>query len=78
MPTLKRFGNVRVVLWPNDHMPAHVHVFGPGYAARIGLDDLIVSEESGKPSTAAAMALTWIAENRREIYASWVCLREGR
>ena len=28
MPTVMRFGAFRVVNYPNDHRPAHVHVFG--------------------------------------------------
>jgi Domain of unknown function (DUF4160) len=30
MPTILRFGGLRVVIYPNDHRPAHVHVFGAG------------------------------------------------
>jgi hypothetical protein len=26
MPVVYRFGGVRVVIYPNDHRPAHVHV----------------------------------------------------
>jgi hypothetical protein len=29
MPTVKRIGGFRVVIYPNDHRPAHVHVIGP-------------------------------------------------
>jgi hypothetical protein len=28
MPTILRFGNLRVVIYPNDHRPEHVHVIG--------------------------------------------------
>ncbi|MBV8210503.1 MAG: DUF4160 domain-containing protein [Burkholderiaceae bacterium] len=28
MPTVKRIGGFRVVIYPNDHRPAHVHVIG--------------------------------------------------
>jgi hypothetical protein len=28
MPTVWRFGGFRVVVYPNDHRPAHVHVIG--------------------------------------------------
>lgn len=28
MPTLFRFNGLRVVIYPNDHRPAHVHVIG--------------------------------------------------
>jgi hypothetical protein len=33
MPTVLRFGAYRVVIYPNDHRPAHVHVIGRGYEA---------------------------------------------
>ena len=29
MPTILRLDNLRVVIYPNDHRPAHVHVVGP-------------------------------------------------
>jgi hypothetical protein len=28
MPTVLRIRGLRVVIWPNDHRPAHVHVWG--------------------------------------------------
>ena len=28
-----RIGNLRVVIYPNDHIPAHVHVIGNGNEA---------------------------------------------
>lgn len=28
MPTILRFDGLRVVIYPNDHSPAHVHVIG--------------------------------------------------
>jgi hypothetical protein len=28
MPTVLRLGVVRVVIYPNDHRPAHIHVIG--------------------------------------------------
>lgn len=29
MPTVHRFDGLRVIVYPNDHRPAHVHVRGP-------------------------------------------------
>lgn len=29
MPTVLRIDGLRVVIYPNDHRPAHVHVIGP-------------------------------------------------
>jgi len=33
MPTVLRLGALRVVIYPNDHRPAHVHVIGEGCEA---------------------------------------------
>ena len=30
MPTVLRINGLRVVIYPNDHRPAHVHVMGNG------------------------------------------------
>jgi hypothetical protein len=30
MPTVLRIDGLRVVIYPNDHRPAHVHVIGQG------------------------------------------------
>jgi hypothetical protein len=32
VPTVSRIGGLRVVIYPNDHRPAHVHVIGDGEA----------------------------------------------
>jgi hypothetical protein len=32
VPTVLRIGGLRVVIYPNDHRPAHVHVIGDGEA----------------------------------------------
>ncbi len=33
MPTVLRFDGLRVIIYPNDHRPAHVHVRGAGTEA---------------------------------------------
>ncbi|MDX2143219.1 MAG: DUF4160 domain-containing protein [Rhodospirillaceae bacterium] len=38
MPTIDRFGQLRVVIYPNDHRPAHVHVMGRGLEVVIDLN----------------------------------------
>jgi Domain of unknown function (DUF4160) len=37
MPTILRFAGLRVVIYPNDHRPAHVHVIGGGREAVFNL-----------------------------------------
>lgn len=38
MPTVLRFDGLRVVVYPNDHRPAHVHVIGRGCEALFTLN----------------------------------------
>ena len=37
VPTVLRFGALRVTIYPNDHRPAHVHVIGPDREAVFNL-----------------------------------------
>lgn len=38
MPTVGRIAGLRIVIWPNDHRPAHVHVIGPDGEALFNLN----------------------------------------
>jgi hypothetical protein len=38
MPVVFRIDGLRVVIWPNDHRPAHVHVKGPAGEAVFNLN----------------------------------------
>jgi hypothetical protein len=38
MPTLDRVDGLRVVIYPNDHRPSHVHVIGKGCEAVFNLN----------------------------------------
>ena len=38
MPAVFRFDGLRVVIYPNDHRPAHVHVIGAGHEAVFDLN----------------------------------------
>lgn len=38
MPAVLRFDGLRVVIYPNDHRPAHVHVIGKGREALFKLN----------------------------------------
>lgn len=39
-PTILRAKNLRVVIYPKDHNPPHVHVIGPGMEAKFLLESL--------------------------------------
>ena len=48
MPTVHRAGNLRFVVFLDDHGPPHVHVFAPGGEAK-----LLLGDADGRP------ALVW-------------------
>jgi hypothetical protein len=71
MPTVLRIGGLRVVVYPNDHAPAHVHVMGPGWVVVVNLAGPNVREaiNCGGPQVRRAMRL--IVEHRDELMDAW-------
>jgi Domain of unknown function (DUF4160) len=47
MPTIIRQDGFKVVIYPNDHMPSHVHVLKDDEEVRIDLGS--IDTENGKP-----------------------------
>jgi hypothetical protein len=75
MPTVLRVDALRFVIWPNDHAPAHVHVFSAEAEAKIELGD-----EGGYPRLVdnrrmkhvdLVKALRAVFENRTMLMRRW-------
>ena len=47
MPTVLRVDGLRIVIYPNDHPHAHVHVLGPGWVVVLNLIQPEVRETIG-------------------------------
>jgi hypothetical protein len=43
-----RYQNLRLVIYPNDHGPPHVHVVGPGFEVKVNLEGEIRLGPSGR------------------------------
>ena len=71
MPTVLRVGGLRVVVDPNDHPPAHVHVLGPGWAVIIDLIRLQVREAINCGEREVRRAMRLIDEHRDELIDAW-------
>jgi hypothetical protein len=71
VPTVLRVGGLRVVVYPNDHPPAHVHVLGPDWVVVINLIGPKVRELINCDERQARRALRLIAEHQRELMAAW-------
>lgn len=47
MPELVRLSGCRVCIYPGDHLPAHFHVRGPGWAVMVEIVSLRVLKGNG-------------------------------
>jgi hypothetical protein len=71
MPTVLRIDGLRVVIYPNDHPPAHVHVIGAGWVVVINLIGLELREAIGCKEPEARRVLRLIADHRDELMSAW-------
>ena len=75
MPTVLRAPPLRVVLYPNDHRPAHVHVMGPGAEAvfELGcpLGPLRLRESLGFSATQIGRIRRWLTQELKLLCERW-------
>lgn len=71
MPTVLRVDGLRVVIYPNDHPPAHVHVLGPGWVVVINLIGPEVREAIGCDEREARRAFRLVASRQGTLMDAW-------
>ena len=75
MPTVLWIGKLRVVFYPNDHRPAHVHVIGHGHEAVFELNRPIggvtLRENYGFNRRDLARIEQALIKNLAELLAAW-------
>ena len=71
MPTVLRASGLRVIIWPNDHTPPHVHVFSADGSAKIELIAVRLTRITGMNRKDAAKALELVFEHETELLAAW-------
>lgn len=81
MPTVHRAGNLRFVVFLDDHDPPHVHVFSPGGEAK-----LLLEGPDGRPALLWArgmdrgklrQAMTETLAHRGKLLRAWRRLHEA-
>lgn len=70
MPTVWRDGNLRFVIYTDDHPPPHVHVFGGG-ETKIALAEPAVVRVVGADWRESRRALTIVREKRDYLIERW-------
>jgi xanthine dehydrogenase molybdopterin-binding subunit B len=75
VPTVLRFGGLRVVVYPNDHRPAHVHVIGHGHEAVFELNcpagPVTLRENYGFSRHALARIQNVLLQNVAALCGAW-------
>ena len=71
MPTVLRIDGWRVVVYPNDHPPAHVHVIGPGWVVVVNLLGLEVREAIGCTEPDARRVLRLVEAHQAALMEAW-------
>ena len=72
MPTVLIMGGWRVVIYPNDHRPAHVHVIGGGGEAVFNLaGELELRENHGFDSKALRRIWAELQNNQAHLITKW-------
>lgn len=74
MPNILRQDGFRVVIYLDDHLPSHVHVFRAGEEAKISLGNETIPpniiELRGKPRT-GVQALELVTQHQTELIQAW-------
>jgi hypothetical protein len=71
VPKLKQLADCRVVIYPRDHRPPHVHVeFRDGSRCTVEIATLLVTG-TVRPSGRLKQPMAWIATNRDQLLAKW-------
>ena len=77
MPTIIKQDGFRIVIWPNDHLPPHVHVFKSDAEVKIELVEPRVFNVEGKISNRdLAKALNLVIEHQVELLEKWKEIHE--
>ena len=72
MPTVLIIGGWRVVIYPNDHRPAHVHVIGGGGEAVFNLaGELELRENHGFDSKSLRRIWAELQNNQAHLITNW-------
>jgi hypothetical protein len=71
LPKLEQFPGCRIVIYPRDHRPPHVHVeFRDGNRCTVEIETLLVTG-AVRPAGRLKQPPRWIAANRVRLLAKW-------
>jgi hypothetical protein len=69
--TILRHGGFRVMIFTNNDMPPHVHIFKAGTEAVIGLVPIAIRDNYRMSKSDLRNVLDLVAENRDQLLEAW-------
>jgi hypothetical protein len=77
MPTIAIVVGVRIIIYPKDHLPPHLHAKFAEHEAMISIltGDIL---EGSLPQTKRKAVQDWLAAHREHVAYIWREIRDGR
>ena len=70
-PTIYKTKNLRIVIYPHDHAPAHVHLIGPDAEAKFELASLECISSFGFSMKALSKIRTFLKARQHNLIETW-------
>ncbi len=70
-PTIFQTSNIRIVIYPKDHEPAHVHVIGPDAEAKFEIKSMECIENFGFSEKSLRRIKEYLKERRSILLEAW-------
>jgi len=70
-PTIFLVWNLKIVIYPKDHKPAHVHVVGPEAEAKFNIDTLECIENYGFDEKSIRRIRTYLESRKDRLKEAW-------
>jgi len=78
MPTIAEVDGTRIMMFPFDHEPPHIHAFGADFRAKLASSDARVLETRGTIAPAVMRRLRqWVLRLRGRLNRLWADARRG-
>lgn len=71
MPTIYNPGRYRVMIFPDDHYPVHVHIVAAEYDCKIEMDAQLTVVKGHLPPRTLRTVRRWLAANRDHVARRW-------
>lgn len=75
MPTVFRFGRIKVAIYADDHNPPHFHILTPDHSAIVAIETLEITH-GYLPKHDYEVAIAWARNNMELLRSTWAGLNE--